>query len=429
MGRTDTGWLTATEVQGQVRRGEVSAQHAVDVQLDRIQRLDPRVHAYVHVDRHARAGQGPMAGVTISVKDTDPVRGQPWTAGSPRWRDRIAGHDSLQVRAARERGASILGKVNTPELAAAVGTVNTLFPPTENPWRPGYTPGGSSGGGGAAVAAGLCAISFGGDMGGSIRIPSSCCGVFGLRPSPYRVPSEEPEVTRLTVRGPLARSVNDLRMAFELMVGEVAPEPLRRPLSIVAVDHSPVAVDTECAAAMERAVEALTAAGHHVVRGGRWEPAPVAEAYRVVRPVTMAVVPGEASEYGPAVSAMIEEGRRTSGHEFLSALQGGVAAAAFVVEQLAGHDLLLTPTLGSLPMPIDEVPAFLQPGWDSYTQFVLPVSFAGLPAISVPAGLAGGLPVGIQLIGRFAREWPLLDVADQLSRQPGFGFRQPPGFD
>ena len=423
------GWLTATEVQGLVRAGSIAAQDVVDACLDRLARFDSRIHAYVHVDRRARAMQGPMAGITISVKDTDPVAGMPWTSGSPRWRDRVADQDSVQVRSARERGATIVGKVNTPELAAAVGTSNPLFPATENPWRAGVTPGGSSGGSGAAVAAGMCAISFGSDMGGSIRIPSSCCGIFGLRPSPFRVPTEEPEPTRLAVRGPLARSVNDLRMAFELMVGEIAPPPGSRPLSIVAIEQTPVPVDDACRAALARAIDALSAAGHNIVRGGRWDPMPVARAYEVIRPVTVGAVPGEASEYGPGVSGLIEEGRRITAHDFVTALRSGVGAASLLIDQLTGHDLLLTPTLGRLPMPIEDVPPFLSETWEQYTQFVLPVSFAGLPAVSVPAGVHDGLPVGVQLVGRFAHEWQLIDVADELSAQPGFAFQRPPGLD
>ena len=429
MGRDDICWLTATEVLELVRAGEVSAQEVVRSQLDRIERVDPRIHAYVHVDGRAHPGQGPLAGVTIAVKDTDPVAGMPWTSGSPRWRDRVADEDTPQVRAARERGAAILGKVNTPELAASVGTVNPLFPPTENPWRPGWTPGGSSGGSAAAVAAALCTISFGSDMGGSVRIPSSCCGVFGLRPSPFRVPTETPDGTRLSVRGPLARSAADLRIAFELMSGQIAPEPRHRPLSVIAPIDGPVAPDPACSAAQERAVHALTHAGHHVVCRGTWDPLPVARAYQVVRPVTMGVSPGEPDQYGPAVRDTVAEGRRTSGLDFVNALQDGLAAASFVHDLLHGHDILLVPTLGRVPMPIDQVPPFLHEEWIGYTQFVLPVSFAGLPAVSVPAGIHDGLPVGVQLVAPFGLEWQLLDVAAQLAMEPGFGFQRPPDLD
>lgn len=429
MRNDEEGWLTAKDVQGRVRAGEVAAQDVVDGQLRRIRRYDGRVHAYTHVDHEARAGQGPLAGVTIAVKDTEPVRGMPWTAGSPKFKDRVAARDSLPVRNARERGAAILGKVNTPELAAAVGTTNPLFPATENPWRPGVSPGGSSGGSGAAVAAGLCAMAFGTDMGGSIRVPAACCGVLGLRPSPMRVPTDEPDPVRLSVLGPLARSAQDLRIAFEFLIGEIAPDPQDRPLSIVAIDETSMDVGSGARAAVDRAAAALEATGHHVVRGKGWNPEAVARAYQTVRPVTLGVYPGEPSEYGTGVAGMIEEGRRTSGTDFVSALAGGIKAASFVHDRLHGHDLLLTPTLPGPALPIAEEPGFLGDRWTEFTQFVLPVSFAGLPAISVPAGFDDGLPVGVQLVAAYRREWLLLDVALQLERAPGFGFQRPPGYD
>src|SRR5467141_2003009 len=112
---------------------------------------------------------------------------------------------------------ALLGKTNLPELAASIGTVNTLFPPTQNPWRQGITPGGSSGGSGAAVAAGMTTVALGGDTGGSIRIPASCCGIVGLRPTPDRIPSEEVDATVLHSRGPMTRTVADARLLFSVM--------------------------------------------------------------------------------------------------------------------------------------------------------------------------------------------------------------------
>lgn len=397
--------------------------------LARIERLDSRVHAFVHVDPAARGGEGPLAGVTLGVKDTEAVAGMPWTYGSPKFRDRVAAADSIPVGRARAAGAAILGKTNLPELAAAVGTSNELFPATENPWRPGWTPGGSSGGSGAAVAAGLCTVAFGGDMGGSIRIPASCCGAVGLRPSPGRVPTELPDPTRLAVHGPLARTVADLRRVFAVIAGEppAAAPPGR--LRIGLVDRSPIGLDPGPLAAVARAAAALEAAGH-TLETVPWNPMPVAEAYRVVRPASVASMPGEPAEYGQAVRGLIEEGRRITAGDYLEALAAGLAAARPVAELLESRfDALLTPTLGLLPMPIAEVPAFLAEGWDVYTQFVLPVSFAAVPAVSVPAGLEGGLPVGVQLVGRYRQEWALLALAEQLEGMEGFGFRTPPGFD
>src|SRR5215472_6238159 len=260
----DPAWLTACEVARRVRSDELDAQAAASRHLDRIARLNGRAGAFVHVDAAAAAGgAGHLAGVGLAVKDTQPVAGMPWTFGSRKWRERVADADAIPVARARAAGAAILGKTNTPELAASVSTVNELFPPTQNPWRQGVTPGGSSGGSAAAVAAGLCAVAFGDDMGGSIRIPSSCCGVAGLRPTQGLVPTELADPVRLSCRGPLARAVADLRLALGVMIDAAVPAPAEPgPLRVAVVRSSPVPVDPACAAARERAARALEAAGH-----------------------------------------------------------------------------------------------------------------------------------------------------------------------
>jgi amidase/aspartyl-tRNA(Asn)/glutamyl-tRNA(Gln) amidotransferase subunit A len=140
-------------------------------------------------------------------------------------------------------------------------------------------------------------------------------------------------------------------------------------------------------------------------------------------------MPGEPEDYGEAACRLIAAGRRLSAREYLEAQRAGLDAARLVHRALEDHDAILTPTLGRLPMPIAEVPPFLGEAWCAYTQFVLPVSFAGVPAVSVPAGQAGGLPVGVQLVGRSLGEWPLLDLAELLERAEGFGFQAPPGWD
>jgi Asp-tRNA(Asn)/Glu-tRNA(Gln) amidotransferase A subunit family amidase len=414
-----------------VRSGRLDAQAVVRDQLERIRRLNARAGAFVHVDEAAAArGDGPLAGVGLAVKDTQPVAGMPWTYGSPKWRHRVAGEDAVPVARARTAGAAILGKTNTPELAASVSTVNELFPPTRNPWREDITPGGSSGGSAAAVAAGLCTIAFGDDMGGSIRIPASCCGIAGLRPSPDAVPAEDPNPIRLSVRGPLARSVADLRLAFAVMTGREAPAPAPpRALRVAVVRASPVPSDPACEDARERAARALESSGHSL-HGVDWDPMPVARAYRVVRPASVAAMPGEPGDYGQAAGELIAEGRALGVREYLEAFTSGLEAAGHVRRLLEDHDAILTPTLGRLPMPIAEAPPFLGEAWSSYTQFVLPVSFAGLPAVSVPAGVTGlrPLPAGVQLVGRPLDEWALLDLAEQLEGADGFGFQRPPGW-
>jgi Asp-tRNA(Asn)/Glu-tRNA(Gln) amidotransferase A subunit family amidase len=124
-------WLSASEAAQRVRNGELNPQDVVQAHLEAIDRYDSRIHAYIHVDRNARSSSG----MTLAVKDAQPVAGMPYTYGTASWRDRIADEDAVGVARARSAGMAILGKTNTPELAASIGTVNTLFPPTQNPWR------------------------------------------------------------------------------------------------------------------------------------------------------------------------------------------------------------------------------------------------------------------------------------------------------
>src|ERR1700730_12861259 len=282
MRTSNAAWLTATDALDAIRSRELSPSEVVAGHRERIERFNPAGAAYVHVDHHAAPGEGPLAGVTVAVKDTQPVRGMPWTYGSGKWQDRVAGEDGSAVAHSRRQGVALLGKTNIPELAASVGTVNELFPPTQNPWRQGYTPGGSSGGSGAAVASGLCSLAYGDGRGGSARIPSSCCGVVGLRPSSGRIPVLDPDPTRLSVPGPLARSVADLRLALALMTGEPPPRP-KAPgrLRVAVFDSSPLPADEACRAACRRAAGFLAAAGHQL-EPIAWDPLPVAEAYQVI---------------------------------------------------------------------------------------------------------------------------------------------------
>jgi Asp-tRNA(Asn)/Glu-tRNA(Gln) amidotransferase A subunit family amidase len=428
---SSVAWLSAVEIARGVYEGDIDPQAVVQAHLAAIDRFDPRIHAYIHVDRNARSSSGPYAGVTLAVKDSQPVAGMPYTYATPSWRDRIADEDAVAVARARSAGMAILGKTNLPELAAAIGTSNTLFPPTQNPWRDGVTPGGSSGGSGAAVAAGMATLALGGDTGGSIRIPASCCGVVGLRPTPDRVPIEEVDVTVMQSRGPMARSVADARLLFMVLSATrpSAAQPKRR-FRVGIADSSPLGADPACQDACRRAAAALESAGHEVEEIG-WDPEPVAQGYGVVRRASMASFPADLSTFGPGIRKLAEQGRGLTAMDYFQAFESATTAAnRAVAEPLqTRYDFLLTPTLGLLPMPIPDVPPFLGDEWARYVQFVLPVSFARVPALSLPAGMHDGLPVGVQLVGRFSQEYDLLDFAEELEAMPGFGFQRPPGLE
>lgn len=400
--------------------------------LEAIDRHDSRIHAYVYVDREARAGEGVLSGVTVAVKDNIPVAGMPWTDGSAVWRDRIADDDDVSVARARAAGAAILGKTNLPELAAAVGTTNAIFPATNNPWRQGATPGGSSGGSSAAVAAGMATVALGTDMGGSIRIPASCCGVVGLRPSPDRVPTNAIDPAGLSVIGLMGRSIADVRLLLSVTAQAGAPDlpPTIKGCRIGVADATALGMDAACSDSCKRAADALEAAGHRVERIG-WESEAVALGYGVVRRASMASFPADPTLFAPGIRRLVEQGRDLGAIDYFQAFESASSSAYEVVRKplLSGFDFLLTPTLGLVPMPIEEVPSFLSEPYGRYIQFVLPVSFAHTPAVSVPAGLHDGLPVGVQLVGRSGREWELLSLAEQLEAASGFGFQRPPGLD
>src|SRR6266852_6029323 len=392
-------------------------QAVVREHLAAIERLDPLIHAYVHVDTNARAGTGPMSGVTLAVKDNLPVAGMPWTDGSAVWRDRVPDADTVPVARARAAGAAILGKTNLPELAAAVGTTNAIFPATNNPWRTGITPGGSSGGSAAAVAAGMATVAMGTDMGGSIRIPASCRGVVGLRPAPDRVPSEIVDPAGLSVIAPLGRTVADVKILYSVMA-EPAPylAPMTSHMRIGVVGATALGMEAACADACRRAADALKSAGHRVERIA-WESEAVAAGYGAVRRASMASFPADPQLFAPGIRKLVEQGRALSALDYFQAFESATAAASAVVVKplLADFDFLLTPTLGLVPMAIEAVPPFLSEPYGRYIQFVLPVSFAHTPAVSVPAGLHDGLPVGVQLVAPSGRE-----------SKPGFGFQRPP---
>jgi amidase len=423
-------WSSAVDIARRVNAGELDPQAVVAEHRARIERFNPRLNAFVDVDPQAQAGAaGPLAGVTLGAKESYQVAGLSFTWSSRQWAGRRAEVDSDPIRRLREAGAAIIGKTNIPELVASVGTVSPLFGPTQNPWRKGITPGGSSGGSGAAVAAGLVTAATADDLGGSIRIPASCCGAVGLRPSPDRIPHDQPDPTTFDSRGFITRSVADARLLFESVTHDVATAtPSRRRRRVLAVTESPLGIDPGPAAAVKRAADALADAGHEVTRM-EWDPLPVALSYKVVRRVSLGAWPGAPEGYGP-VRQLLEEGRAISAADYWHSLQDGLAAGRRIRARLEeGFDAILAPTLGLLPMPHEQVPQFLGEAWNRYVQFVLPISYSWLPSVSIPAGEVDGLPVGVMLAGHYRRELELLELAAALESLDGFGFRRPPGFD
>jgi Asp-tRNA(Asn)/Glu-tRNA(Gln) amidotransferase A subunit family amidase len=425
-------WLGAAEIARMVNAGEVARAEVLEAHLSRIKEYEGRVHAYLSVAPQLSQSAGLLAGVPIGVKDTQPVAGMRWTSGALKWRDRQADVDAVPVARARRSGATIIGKTNTPELASNPSTMNELMPPTENPWRAGYTPGGSSGGSAAAVAAGLCTLAIGDDYGGSVRIPAGCCGVIGYRPTPGDLPEEVADAPHINSRGPIARSVEDIRLALGVMADFDVPRSAtaRRRIALVMQSQGDLHLDPASRDACLRAAKALESCGH-TLEEVDWAPLSCLEAYRPVRRVSFGAIDGEPSEFSEFVGLSMTQGRAISGPEYFRQVQKGtVGARKLLQERLeSGFDAFLTPLLGFLPMPIGQVPPFFGDLWNSQNQFLLPVSFSGLPSMSMPAGLHDGIPLAVQLVGKYRHDAELLDLAEQLESCEGFAVRRPPDLD
>jgi amidase len=449
-----------TELAGLVRSGELSATELVDAALERIAALDPALGAFIEVDADgARAAAAqiapgdprPLAGVPVAVKGNRAVAGLRLTCGAALLRENRAAHDHNVVRRLRAAGAVIVGTTAMPEYGILPVTEGRLAA-TRNPWDAQRTPGGSSGGSAAAVAAGLVPIAHGNDGGGSIRIPASCCGLVGLKPQRGRV-SPAPDLGEqfLGQDGVLTRSVHETAGLLDLLAGSEpgdsswAPPP-EEPFAVAArrdpgrlrialtcmpsLDDTPV--DPACVAAVRETGALLEELGHDVE-----EADPPWRGERLLDTFT--------ALFGPAVSTQIAAGAAAAGREpgeedmeplswwvwrrskDLDSVQAALAGVAMqrlarvVVTWAQPYDAILCPTLAEAPVPIGTIdplgpdPAATFARGAAFTPFTAISNVTGSPAISLPlAEHPGGLPLGVQLIGRPAGEGPLLALASQL---------------
>ncbi|MEM7349017.1 MAG: amidase family protein, partial [Chloroflexota bacterium] len=237
--------LTATQMQHLITTKKLSPVEVVEAHLAQIEQLNHSVNAVCTVseqvlDDAGRAEQAIMAdeplgilhGLPVGVKDVTPTAGLRTTFGSPLYTDYIPAEDALVVQRLKAAGAIILGKTNVPEFALGANTYNEIFGATRNPWNTALTAGGSTGGGAVALATGMIALAEGSDLGGSLRIPASFCGVVGLRPSPGLVPTYPSTYLwdTLNVTGPMARTAEDVALMLQAIAGPTARQPLRQPI-------------------------------------------------------------------------------------------------------------------------------------------------------------------------------------------------------
>ena len=456
---------TALEQAAAVRSGEVSARELVEAAIAEIERLNPEINAFVtlapdraiaEADAIKPGDERPLAGVPIGIKDLGTMtEGIRTTFGSDATGDWIPPLDSEPVRRLRAAGAIVLGKTNTPEFGILPITEPRRFGPTRNPYEPSRTSGGSSGGSAAAVASGMVALASGSDGGGSIRIPASCCGLVGVKPSRGRVsiaPLPEP-FALLSVEGALARTVADAAAALDIQAGyawgDVSPipppsapfreAPDREPgrLRVGFTTRSPrgTDVDPACVEAAADAAELLESLGHEVEEsepewGGEDFKVPfitVWSAQVAIGVERVGVLLGEPvpdSRLEPLTRAMIEHVRAYTPTQALSALGYLRTKARGIVAWWSDHDVLLTPTTAKPAVPVGALdPDPGQPPEDmlrkstDFVPFTPPFNVTGQPAISLPLHQTeDGVPVGVQFVGPPSGEELLLSLAGQIER-------------
>ncbi|MFZ6002833.1 MAG: amidase [Actinomycetota bacterium] len=433
---------TVAALAADVSARRVSARELVQTALDRIEAVDPQVNAFVALDGEAALAEaaavderiasgedvGPLAGIPIGVKDLEDARGFRTTQGSAVYADSApAAADSALVERLRAAGCIVVGKTNTPELGHKADTTNPLFGSTRNPWNLERSAGGSSGGSAAAIAAGLVPLCTGSDGGGSIRIPSSVCGLSGMKPSLGRVPSGGPNPpgwADLSTKGPMARTVRDVTLALDAVVGPEATDLRSLPMPDTSWTrslndlHAPrkvgwaptlgyAKVDAEVAAICQAALDRLAALGTEVV-----EVDPVFDT-DPVQPWLLLAMAGNERALGhlrgtpdwdrldTAHAAMIDMfGRKATGADVLAATDGCHLANLRLVELFHKVPLLITPTVagqtgragGNGTVNGEETP--------SWVAFTYPFNMTRSPAGTVCAGFTqDGMPVGLQVVG------------------------------
>jgi len=469
----DFAFLDATAQAELVRRREVKAIELVDAAIERIERLNPTLNAVVTpMYEQARTAatsempHGPFAGVPFLLKDLlASYGGVRMTLGSTFLRDFVPDHDSELVARLKRAGLIILGKTNTPEFGILPTTEPRLFGPSCNPWNTGRTTGGSSGGSAAAVAAGLVPMAHGGDGGGSIRIPASCCGVFGLKPTRAHNPLG-PDfgdiISGLVVEHAITRSVRDSAALLDATSGPDvgdpywAPPPARPFLQEVGADpgrlriafstEAPTgtAVHADCVSAVRDAAALCADLGHGVVEATPAYPGElVIQAFITLWSAGcawtidgMALVASRTptlDQFEPLTWALYEMGRQQSASAYLLAVTALQRVARDVARFFVNYDVWLTPTLAEPPVPLgtfDSPPENPLQGLfraAAFLPFTPICNVTGQPAMSVPLFWnADGLPVGTHFIGRFGDEATLFRLGAQLEAARPWTERRPP---
>ena len=443
--------MEATEIAGRVASKDLSPVEVVEAVLERMEQLEPTLHAFCtptpeiareqakHIGQKISNGEdpGPLAGVPIGIKDLVSTKGIRTTMGSHAYSDWVPDEDDVSVERLKEAGAVILGKTNAPEFGYSGVGHNPIFDTTTNPWNTSLTPGGSSAGSGAAVASGMGPLAVGSDGGGSVRIPSSFCGLFGMKASMGRVPlypgcrdERYPGVSSwesLEHIGPMSRTVRDGALMLSVMSGpddrdrfslpeanfdwvaQAEPSDLQGLKVAYSPDWGYAAVDPEVRRVVGEAVEVFENDLGCTVEEAhpRFEDPYDAFWGMVALDTDLAGMRRMADDLGEKMSPHLVEllEQDWSAEDLTNAAKVRKAVCNKMWRFMRDYDLLLTPTLSVPPFETGiqgpEVIDGREVGTTYWLSFTFPMNMTGQPAATVPAGLTSdGLPVGMQIVGR-----------------------------
>ena len=454
---------SATEIAAQVRSRAISPVAVIESALTRIGERNPELNAIVTLNPRAlddakalekriAAGEdvGQLAGVPVGIKDVTPVAGLRTTYGSPIYRDHVPAEDALVVERFRNAGAIIIGKTNTPEFAAGGNTWNDVFGRTRNPWDPAKSAGGSTGGGAVGLATGMIAVAEGTDLGGSLRIPASFCGIVGLRPSPGLVPTDPADWVwdTLQVSGPMARTAEDVALAMQAIAGESDRSPIGQradgrdfvgavrsgPKKGLRVAYCPdianIGIDPSVEAECRRAALALKDAGVKVDEV-KFDLSYARDAFLALRGEWFVAWMHDRLERIDELGVNVRNNTRSGLDASPRDLGAAHIARGKVWRQFREffrkYDHLLTPTMCVSPFPVEQNYPETVAGrqMKTYVDWLAPtflLSMSGLPIASVPCGLdSAKMPVGLQIVGRPRGEEAVLALAARVQAMNPIG--------
>ncbi len=445
--------LSASAQRRLIGRREISPVELLEACLQRFEQLNPSLNAIVALsdqaldearvlEKRLAAGEDPglLCGLPVGIKDVTPVAGLRTTFGSPLYADYVPAEDAEVVRRLRQAGAIILGKTNCPEFAAGGNTFNEVYGRTRNPWNPALSAGGSTGGGAVGLATGMISLAEGTDLGGSLRIPASFCGMVGLRPSPGLVPTIPSDYLwdNLQVTGPMARTAEDVALMLQAIAGPSANWPYSQPNAgrdfIAAAakgivkntriaycpDIAGIGVDVELETICRRAVLDLNKEGAEVeeialdLEFGR-------KAFLALRGYWMVAHHysrlHQLEKLGENVAGNIRAGLKVTTEELGAAEEARGKIRERFAHLFEKYDYVLTPCMAVPPFPVEQnyPPTIAGKAMTNYVDWIAPtfvLSLTGLPVACVPAGLSRQrLPVGLQIVGRPFGEEEVLALA------------------